>query len=66
MSTNIIKQKIKWLIKDEDNLIPLSDQSICDEHNKRSMAISRRTVTKYREVLGIRPSSKRKTFNKIY
>ena len=30
MSTNIIKQEIKGLIKDEDKLRPFSDKSICD------------------------------------
>ena len=55
-----IKNKIKSLIDNEDKKKPLSDQYICDELNKGNVNISRRTVAKYREELGIKASSKRK------
>ena len=48
------------MIDAEDKKKPLSDQIICDELNKKKLNISRRTVAKYREELGIRSSSKRK------
>ena len=61
-STNNIKNKIKQLIKLENKNKPLSDQVICDLLNKEHIDISRRTVAKYREELGIKSSSKRKRF----
>ena len=57
-----IKNKIKELINKEDKSKPISDQFICDELNKLSINISRRTVAKYREEMGIKSSSKRKRF----
>lgn len=62
VSTNTIKNKIKQLIKLENKNKPLSDQAICDLLNEEDIAISRRTVAKYREELGIKSSSKRKRF----
>lgn len=55
-----IKNKIKELIDTEDKNKPLSDQNICDKLKEEKLCISRRTVAKYREELGIKPSSKRK------
>ena len=55
-----IKKQIKEMIDEEDKKKPLSDQAICDELNKKSLNISRRTVAKYREEIGIKSSSKRK------
>ena len=60
ISTNTIKNKIKKLIELENKKKPLSDQVICDLLNKEQIDISRRTVAKYREDLGIKSSSKRK------
>ena len=62
VSTNAIRNKIKKLVKLENKSKPLSDQAICDLLNKEGIVISRRTVTKYREELGIKSSSKRKRF----
>ncbi|MBX7368270.1 RNA polymerase factor sigma-54 [Clostridium chauvoei] len=55
-----IKKAIESLIDKENKSKPLSDQIICDELNKNGLNISRRTVAKYREELGIKSSSKRK------
>ena len=55
-----IKKKIKDLIDEEDKKKPLSDQAICDYLNEKNLNISRRTVAKYREEIGIKSSSKRK------
>lgn len=57
-----IKRAIEEFIKGEDKGKPLSDQVICDFLNNKGMNISRRTVAKYREELGIKSSSKRKRF----
>ena len=55
-----VKNEIKKIIEDEDKGKPLSDQAISIMLEKNNMKISRRTVTKYREELGIKSSSMRK------
>lgn len=57
-----IKDMIKNIISSENKSKPESDQNICDELNRKGMNISRRTVAKYREELGIKSSSKRKRY----
>lgn len=55
-----IKERIRQLIRDEDSSKPYSDQDIVSILKEENVVIARRTVAKYREVLGILPSSKRK------
>jgi len=55
-----VKEKIRQIIKVEDDRNPVSDQGIVDELKKQGITIARRTVAKYREMLGILPSSQRK------
>ncbi|MFC4782168.1 RNA polymerase factor sigma-54 [Eubacterium multiforme] len=55
-----IKNRIKELFDSEDKKKPYSDQFIADKLKEEEMNISRRTVAKYREELGIKSSSKRK------
>jgi RNA polymerase sigma-54 factor len=55
-----VKEKIKHLVTREDPKKPLSDQQIVDLLAKDNIDIARRTVAKYREMLNILPSSKRK------
>ena len=63
LSSKSVKIKIKQLIAQENSRSPLSDQKIIDLLNKHDgIKIARRTVAKYRELLGILPSSKRKRF----
>ncbi|MCI5750319.1 MAG: RNA polymerase factor sigma-54 [Clostridium perfringens] len=57
-----IKKVLEEVMKEEDNSKPLSDQAISEILKEKGMAISRRTVAKYREELGIKSSSKRKRF----
>ena len=57
-----IKKDLEEVIKEEDKRKPLSDQAISEILKEKGMAISRRTVAKYREELGIKSSSKRKRF----
>ncbi|MGB9668333.1 MAG: RNA polymerase factor sigma-54 [Thermosulfidibacteraceae bacterium] len=54
-----IKRRIKELIESESKERPLTDQEICDILKKEGYSIARRTVTKYREELGI-PSCRRR------
>ena len=55
-----VKQMISDLIKKENPKKPLSDQKIVDFLDEKGIELARRTVAKYREQLGILPSSKRK------
>jgi len=57
-----VKNKIKEILSSEDPVHPYSDQAIVEILNKQNITIARRTVAKYREMLGILPSSKRKKF----
>ncbi|CAH0279602.1 RNA polymerase sigma-54 factor 1 [Peribacillus sp. Bi96] len=61
-STTTIKEKIKVLIADEDKIKPFSDQKLCQIFESEGTKISRRTIAKYREDLGIPGSSKRRRF----
>jgi len=60
MATAKIKNEIKIIINEENKSKPLSDQIISTILADRNMNISRRTVAKYREELGIKSSSMRK------
>lgn len=62
MSSINVKKLISNLIDKEDKKSPLSDQYISDELKKSNVNISRRTVTKYREEMGIKSSKGRKRF----
>lgn len=55
-----LKLKIKELVGNEDPKRPLSDQKISELLSTRDIIVARRTVAKYREMMGIAPSSKRK------
>lgn len=58
-SSNAIKALIKNLITAEDPKKPLSDQAITNLITQQGICIARRTVTKYREALGILASNQR-------
>lgn len=57
-----VKEIIQELIKTEDPTKPLSDQRIGELIEERGYTISRRTVAKYRDELGIPSSSKRRRY----
>ncbi len=60
LASESVKLKIKHLVSDEDDKNPLSDQKIVELLKKDGIQIARRTVAKYRDMLRILPSSKRK------
>jgi RNA polymerase sigma-54 factor len=61
IASESVKQAIKKLIDEEDKSNPVSDQAIVEMLEKsEGIKIARRTVAKYREMLGILASSKRK------
>ncbi len=53
VSNKEVKAIIESIIAEEDKKKPLSDQKIADMLDKKGFNIARRTVTKYREQLGI-------------
>ena len=55
-----VKEHIKEIIRGEDKAKPFSDQEIVRILERLNIDIARRTVAKYREMLGILPSSQRK------
>ncbi|UYZ21508.1 RNA polymerase factor sigma-54 [Mesobacillus jeotgali] len=63
-SSQNVKAAIEQYIKEEDKKKPISDQKLVEmlEENE-GMVVSRRTVAKYRDQLGIPSSSKRKRFD---
>jgi RNA polymerase sigma-54 factor len=62
VSAESVRKKIKEIIGSEDPSSPFSDQSIAERLAKDNIDIARRTVAKYRELMGILPSSKRRQF----
>ncbi len=60
MASEAVKEKIKKLVSQENPKKPLSDQKIVELLKEDNINIARRTVAKYRDVLGILPSGKRK------
>lgn len=63
ISSSTVQAKIKQVIEQENKQKPLSDQKIVALLASEKIEISRRTVAKYRDILGIPSSSKRKRFD---
>ena len=62
ISTLRIKEIIQQAVAEENPKKPLSDQVLSDLLKARGIDVARRTVTKYREMLEIPSSSKRKKY----
>jgi RNA polymerase sigma-54 factor len=62
IASEAVKNQIKQLVASEDASSPYSDQKIVELLRSQGIEIARRTVAKYREVLGVLPSSKRKRY----
>ena len=60
IASESVRDHIKSLISSENPKAPLSDQAIVKALGERGINIARRTVAKYREMLKIPSSSKRK------
>ncbi len=60
LASEAVKDKLRQLVSKEDPKNPLSDQKIVELLSKDNIDIARRTVAKYRDMLGILSSSKRK------
>ncbi len=62
IASESVKQAIKKIVASEDEQNPYSDQKIVEILRDRDIRIARRTVAKYREMLGILSSTKRKKY----
>jgi RNA polymerase sigma-54 factor len=60
LASEAVKEKIRQMIQKEDQRNPLSDQKIVELLRTENIDIARRTVAKYRDMLGILSSGKRK------
>ena len=60
LSSVTIKEMIKKLINDEDARFPMSDAQISKNFSENGIKVARRTITKYRESMGISSSTDRR------
>ena len=61
-SSDAAKSLLKEIIENENHEKPYSDRILAEKMTERGVKISRRTVTKYREAMGIKDASGRKVF----
>lgn len=61
-SSKSVQSLIKKIIDEEDKTKPLSDQKIANLLKTQGINIARRTVTKYRENMGLLPTTMRKVY----
>ena len=59
-----IRIKLQELIDHEDKSKPLSDDQLVDELNRHGLQVARRTITKYRQKMGIASSRQRRDWSK--
>jgi RNA polymerase sigma-54 factor len=59
-SVESVKERIREIIAQENGKKPVSDQKITQALRREGITVARRTVAKYREILGILSSSSRK------
>lgn len=62
VSADSIHQEIRKMIEEEDKKKPLSDRVLTEKLEAQGVQISRRTVAKYREAMGIAGASGRKQY----
>ncbi|MFR7476881.1 RNA polymerase factor sigma-54 [Frisingicoccus sp.] len=62
ITTEQVKQLMTAIIDEEDKKKPLSDRVITERLVERGVKICRRTVAKYREEMGVKDASGRKSF----
>jgi RNA polymerase sigma-54 factor len=62
MASASVMQRIRQIIENEDPKAPLSDDKISEMLKASNINIARRTVAKYREMMRLLPSSKRRQY----
>jgi len=60
VASESVKERIRQLVSNEDTQKPYSDKAVVEKLREENIDIARRTVAKYRELLGILPSNLRK------
>ncbi len=60
VSSRSVQERLRHIIDDEDPRHPLSDEAIADLLKKDGLHVARRTVAKYRDLLGIPGTSVRR------
>lgn len=63
ISGDSVRKRVAFCVENEDKHKPLSDQKIVEQLKEEGIDVSRRTIAKYRDILGIPSSSKRKRFD---
>ena len=62
VSSKSVQDDIRKIIGEEDPHKPFSDQEIVKRLGASGITIARRTIAKYREMMGVLPSSRRKKY----
>ncbi len=62
MTKSSIESSIQAIIHNEDRQAPMSDEAIVNALHRIGINVSRRTVAKYRDEMGIPPSSRRRIY----
>lgn len=62
VSAESIRERLRTLIEEENKQKPLSDRELTERLTAEGIQISRRTVAKYREAMGIAGASGRKSY----
>lgn len=62
IASQSVKEKIRQIVSGEDSKKPYNDSQIVKILAESDISIARRTVAKYRDMLGILPSSKRRKY----
>jgi len=62
VATTAVKEEIKNILLSEDAQNPYNDSQIAEKLKIKGINVARRTVAKYREMMNILPSSKRRRF----
>lgn len=63
IASKSVQEDIRKIIQNENKYKPYSDSEIVDLLKASGISIARRTVAKYREMMNILPSSKRRAFS---
>ena len=61
-SAEAVKERLRRIIESENKKKPYSDRILAERLEEEGIKISRRTVAKYREAIGIPDASGRKVF----
>ncbi len=62
ISSKSVQEEMRRIIASEDPRKPLSDEKIAGLLEASGLTIARRTIAKYREIMGVLPSSMRKKY----